>query len=91
MCNRCPCGFCGWCFADCGKDAHAHVGQCDKKPPGADDFFGSLEQFAAAQKPRQRALVSRYLDEEVDAGLKVEVEAACRTELEANGLWPVGA
>jgi len=90
-CSRCPCGFCGWCLADCGNDAHEHVRQCDQKPPGADVLFGSQAQFAAAQKRRQKGLVRRYLDQEVDAEVKAEVEAACRAELEANDLWPVGA
>jgi serine/threonine protein kinase len=27
-CSTCRCGFCGWCLADCGADAHAHVKQC---------------------------------------------------------------
>lgn len=26
-CARCRCGFCGVCFADCGRDAHAHIQQ----------------------------------------------------------------
>jgi tRNA A-37 threonylcarbamoyl transferase component Bud32 len=30
-CSRCPCRFCGWCGADCGTDAHAHVRQCPHK------------------------------------------------------------
>lgn len=25
VCTGCRAGFCGWCFADCGADAHAHV------------------------------------------------------------------
>jgi hypothetical protein len=89
VCSRCACGFCAWCLADCGNDAHEHVRQCDQKPPGADVYFGSQAQFAAAQKRRQEGLVRRYLAEEVDAGLKVEVAAACRAELEAHELWPV--
>ena len=29
-CARCPCGFCAWCLADCGADAHRHVAHCDR-------------------------------------------------------------
>ena len=35
-CSRCPCGFCGWCFTDCGNDAHAHLREsCRAKPEHA--------------------------------------------------------
>ena len=27
-CSRCKAGFCGWCLADCGRDAHRHVANC---------------------------------------------------------------
>ena len=27
-CVTCGCGFCGWCFLDCGSDAHQHVPGC---------------------------------------------------------------
>ncbi len=27
-CSTCKCGFCGWCLADCGSDAHSHVAHC---------------------------------------------------------------
>ena len=27
-CSRCRAGICAYCLADCGKDAHAHIGSC---------------------------------------------------------------
>ena len=30
-CANCPCGFCGWCFSDCGNDAHEHARNCRAK------------------------------------------------------------
>lgn len=27
-CARCGAGICAYCLTDCGKDAHAHIGQC---------------------------------------------------------------
>ena len=27
-CDTCGCGFCAWCFLDCGNDAHHHVPGC---------------------------------------------------------------
>ena len=90
-CSMCPCHFCGWCLADCGNscDAHAHVRTCRHKPAGADVFFGTKEQFEEAQRKRQRAMISSYLDESVDDGLKDDVLQACKGELELNQLWPI--
>jgi len=28
-CGRCQAGFCAYCLADCGRDAHAHIGGCE--------------------------------------------------------------
>ena len=28
-CARCQAGFCAYCLADCGRDAHAHIGGCE--------------------------------------------------------------
>ena len=90
-CSRCPCGFCGWCLRDCGADAHEHVRACAAKPRGADVYFGSLQQFEEAQRKRQKGLIRAYLDREVEGDLKGEVVEACRVELEASLLWPMGA
>lgn len=27
-CAHCPAHFCGWCFKDCGDDAHRHAAHC---------------------------------------------------------------
>lgn len=62
QCSRCPCGFCAWCGADSGgSNAHEHVRSCREKPQGADVFFGSFEQFEAAQRRRRRRLLQRFL------------------------------
>ena len=28
LCSRCNAGICAYCIADCGRDAHAHIGNC---------------------------------------------------------------
>lgn len=62
QCSRCPCGFCAWCGADSGgRNAHDHVRTCREKPPGADVFFGTFEQFEQAQRRRRRRVLERYL------------------------------
>jgi hypothetical protein len=36
----CTAAFCGWCLADCGRDAHAHVTMpCPAKPRRVDALF----------------------------------------------------
>ena len=89
-CHACACGFCGWCLADCGEDAHDHVSQCAAKPPGADEFYGSREEFENAQRKRQKMLIHTYLQQH-DASLRREILEACKTELEALKLWPLPA
>ena len=98
-CHYCKCNFCGWCLADCGNDAHAHVRQCNNKPLSADVFFGTpglnkqqqQQEFQGVHRLRQKALIDTYLNREVEAHLKAEVVAACRAELETNELWPIDA
>jgi hypothetical protein len=62
----CGCGFCAYCFKDCGNDAHRHVAACPSRParqPSGNDvhdiFFGSEDEFKNAKK----VLVSKRVDE----------------------------
>ena len=58
-CN-CGCAFCGWCMADCGRDAHPHVKQCPGSAnPGS--YHGSVEQFESTHRDRRRIAVLQYL------------------------------
>jgi len=61
-CSKCPCGFCGWCLADCGTDAHKHVITCAAKPPRADVYFGTRTEFEVAQRKRQSQRLQVLLD-----------------------------
>ena len=80
-CSRCPCGFCGWCGEDSGgTDAHAHVARCQHKPPGADTFFGTEQEFREAQDRRRRRELRHYLDS-LDEAVRTEVLGACAGEL----------
>lgn len=77
QCSRCPCGFCAWCGADSGgSNAHEHVRNCREKPPGADVFFGTFEQFEAAQRRRRRRLLHQFLP-----SLDVQTRAAVLHEM----------
>lgn len=91
QCSRCPCGFCAWCGADSGgSNAHEHVRGCREKPPGADVFFGTFEQFEAAQRRRRRRLLRQFLptlDEQTRAAVLHEM----RRDLADLGLADIGA
>ena len=82
-CSSCPCNFCGWCLADCGKDAHKHVANCSANQAGR-DVFAKKELFEAYQKDRKRNLVLQYLATLGD--LRGAVVARCRTEFRDLGL-----
>ena len=65
-CSNCQCGFCGWCLADCGHDAHQHVKQCPSAPARhRDSYYGTLDDFNAVHVEKRRAEVVRYLREQV--------------------------
>lgn len=59
-CPECGCGFCGWCLADCGKDAHAHVHQCSDGPANGNPY-GTAEEFDGSNTRRRRRLIGDYL------------------------------
>jgi serine/threonine protein kinase len=62
-CGSCPCKFCGWCLLDCGDDnAHPHVASCSEKPPNADPFFGSMQDFKDSHNKRCKRKITEYLE-----------------------------
>jgi hypothetical protein len=56
----CGCGFCAWCLADCGGDAHAHVLACPHNLQRG-SYGGSAEEFKTAHRTRVRPLLLAYL------------------------------
>jgi hypothetical protein len=42
---HCGAGFCGWCLADCGTDAHEHVASCPENGTGTRSVFSTKEAF----------------------------------------------
>eukprot|EP00413_Alexandrium_margalefii_P031013 CAMPEP_0204557642 /NCGR_PEP_ID=MMETSP0661-20131031/30471_1 /ASSEMBLY_ACC=CAM_ASM_000606 /TAXON_ID=109239 /ORGANISM="Alexandrium margalefi, Strain AMGDE01CS-322" /LENGTH=371 /DNA_ID=CAMNT_0051564779 /DNA_START=19 /DNA_END=1131 /DNA_ORIENTATION=+ len=86
QCSRCPCGFCAWCGADSGSsNAHEHVRHCREKPPGADVFFGSFEQFEVAQRRRRKRMLLAYLPT-LDTTLELRCSMRCGATLSTSGL-----
>ena len=83
-CSRCPCAFCAWCLADCGDDAHEHVKQCPFKT-NADDYFGSTDEFDAAQRRRRIRDIRTYLSK-LEKDIAKDVLLAIRSDLQALDL-----
>ena len=80
-CNNCNCGFCAWCFEDSGSDdAHTHVRLCKHKPPGADVFYGTLQQFAEAKIRSQEPKLRTYIAG-LDPDIRGDVVKCCHQDL----------
>ncbi len=75
----CGAAFCGWCFADCGDDAHAHVVACPHNAVGG-RYYGALELFEQACRASQTRALHAYLAT-LDSPLRVALRAALRRDL----------
>jgi serine/threonine protein kinase len=83
-CHRCRCGFCAYCLADCGNDAHAHVARCPQNGRNH-EVFGKEEDFQVAQHQRRERMLREYLAT-VEAPIRAKVVTACKREFEDLGL-----
>ena len=81
-CSRadCACGFCAWCLADCGGDAHAHVLTCPSNPQQG-SYNGDDAGFAACNLARREVKVPEYLMT-LDEDRRKRVAQRCRTDFE---------
>lgn len=95
-CSRagCGCGFCGLCQADCGNDAHKHVGDgCplleQMGAAGAQyrNFHLTEDAFDEVQKHRRTRALTAYLATLTEAQ-KQHALADCARELADLGLRP---
>jgi len=82
-CSMCPCKFCGWCLHDCGdQDAHPHVRQCGKVPPGVDAQFPQMPDvrgaFQKICRQRNKELVDAYL-QTLDVDVREDVRRMVNT------------
>ena len=86
-CSNCQCGFCGWCLADCGRDAHPHVKQCPSAPARhRGGYHGTLAEFNAVHVEKRRTEVARYLREQVLEGDRDRVKKAIALDLGDLGI-----
>ena len=100
-CGRCRAAFCAYCLADCGRDAHAHVGSCAEgkdslKASGGSarrigghpaTVYGTKAMFEVAQKRRRCKHLALYL-ERFDDKTRADVVRAVETELRDLGIAP---
>jgi hypothetical protein len=85
-CSGCNCGICGWCLADCGDDAHAHVATCPSKPAGGQQYHGSLQQFEQVHKPRREREAREYLQRIADGEVRRKTVTLSRKDFEDLGM-----
>jgi len=84
-CYNCNCAFCGWCFSDCGADAHRHVAGCkDNVKPG--DVWGTLEDFNKVHREKRAKALSEYLDAKVMAADRGELLQSLKIDLTQLGI-----
>eukprot|EP01044_Picomonas_judraskeda_P015220 COSAG03_NODE_2521_length_2678_cov_3.516745_1_plen_616_part_10 len=81
----CGCDFCGWCLADCGTDAHAHVAKCPAKPAGADRYFAQRSEYDKVWNRRRKTMLEAYLATK-DLPLQTAILNSVRQELADLGL-----
>ncbi len=67
----CRAGFCAWCLADCGADAHAHVPRCPENPRQGDMFGSAVEFTAHHQQRRKRAIEALLVSKSVEVRRRV--------------------
>lgn len=84
-CTACGCGFCGWCLADCGRDAHAHVRSCVQNIHQG-GIGGTQQEFAEVQNIRRQREVTLYLDSIDDLPTREELLEAIAGDLRDLGI-----
>ena len=82
-CHRCRCGFCAYCLADCGGDAHAHVAACPHRLQ--EGYGGNIRQFEEAQLRRRQRMLDTYLAT-VGDDIRGRVMQACLNDFADLGL-----
>jgi hypothetical protein len=82
----CRAGFCGWCFADCGDDAHAHAMNCDRNPNHGEIYARNPETVNRAHNLHREALLRNYLETKVAAAELPTLLIALEVDLRELGL-----
>ena len=101
-CGRCRAAFCAYCLADCGRDAHAHVGTCAegkdslKQSGGSANrrigghpatVYGTKAMFDVAQKRRRCKHLALFLERH-DETTRARLLREIEPELRDLGITP---
>ena len=101
-CGRCRAAFCAYCLADCGRDAHAHVGACAegkdslKQSGGSANrriggypatVYGTKAMFDVAQKRRRCKHLALFLERH-DETTRARLLREIEPELRDLGITP---
>jgi hypothetical protein len=87
-CGKCGCGFCAWCLADCGADAHRHVAACAHNLDPRKGVFSTDALFKEGRRLRHIRAVEHLL-QRLEPGIAREVTIHCRQDLHDAGLGKV--
>jgi hypothetical protein len=84
-CSYCTCKICGWCLADCGRDAHPHVRVCAESQNPGEIYVARGKQkqseFYRVRNDKRNAAVDCYIATKVDESDKVEVRRLVTKDL----------
>jgi len=81
---NCNAGFCAFCLADCGSDAHPHVRECSLNPKKG-EYFHNVAVFHNTHKERNRAKISEYIGQ-LNDHMRKKVLAAVAKDLADVGI-----
>ena len=81
VCESCRCGFCAWCFKDCGLDAHDHVLTCPESY-NRGSHFGRFSDFISVHYHSRLIKVNSYIEEKVDEDCQSAVHMAIKSDMD---------
>lgn len=81
-CGGCRRGFCAYCLADCGRDAHDHVARC----AFGVGTFAEWDVYERCRRNFRTSKVVEYMQTHVEERLHEQLLAACHHELADLGL-----
>ena len=81
----CGAAFCGWCFEDCGDDAHDHVRACPYNMVANNSYFApkgqELDYFNRSLRAHQKRKLDAYMAQ-LPPPLAAALKVALRRELD---------
>jgi serine/threonine protein kinase len=87
-CSRCGCGFCAWCFKDCGKNAHNHVANCSSNLTPKRAVFGDMSICRESNRTRVKSQVQQKLNSITSSEVKKIVLKSLEHQLQDIGIHP---